>query len=246
MLARAFVISLERATTRFEHAKSLLSQLPMDAEILPAVDGSEMSDAEVAACHHRHVHHPRYPFALRRGEIGCFLSHRNAWQKIIDSGLDAALILEDDVLVDSDRFRGAIEFVRAHAPKDSYVQLPVRNVPRDVIALSSRGGHRILLPTITPLRTSGQWVTRLAAKRLLRATETFDRPVDTTLQMHWITGVRLLTLDPSGIRDLTAELGGSTIGVGKKRSLSLEKVSREFNRAMYRAKIARLSNKACA
>ncbi|TWT79080.1 Glycosyltransferase family 25 (LPS biosynthesis protein) [Planctomycetes bacterium CA13] len=244
MMARALVISLQRATTRLAHAQSLLAQLPLVAEILPAVDGAAMSKQEIDAVYARHLHQPRYPFELRVGEIGCFLSHRKAWQTIVDQDLDAALVMEDDVLIDGEPFERAIDFIKAHAPRDSYVQLPVRQVPRDVISIAASGAQRMLLSTITPLRTSGQWVTRIAAKRLLAATERFDRPVDTTLQMHWITGVRCLTLDPSGITDLTTELGGSTIGVGKKKRLTFEKVSREFSRAYYRAQIARLSAKA--
>jgi hypothetical protein len=30
------------------------------------------------------LHRPRYPFALRAAEIGCFLSHRRAWREILD------------------------------------------------------------------------------------------------------------------------------------------------------------------
>jgi GR25 family glycosyltransferase involved in LPS biosynthesis len=34
---------------------------------------------------------------LTRGQIGCFMSHRNAWKYIIDHHLESALILEDDI-----------------------------------------------------------------------------------------------------------------------------------------------------
>ncbi len=248
MQARTFVISLERAASRFENAKKMARELPhrlhFPADVLPAVDGSQLTDLEIESVYRRRLYKPVYPFELRLGEIGCFLSHRNAWQQIVDLRLDAALILEDDVLIDSARFHDSIEFVRAHVPRDAYVQLPVKSIPQRAISIVSRGSHRIVMPAVTPLRTSGQWVTRRAAEKLLNATKQFDRPVDTTLQMHWITGVRLVTLDPSGIQDATTELGGSTIGVGKKRSLTLDKLSREFNRAFYRARIARLSSKA--
>ena len=34
---------------------------------------------------------------IKPGAIGCFLSHRRAWQRLVESGLDAALICEDDI-----------------------------------------------------------------------------------------------------------------------------------------------------
>lgn len=58
------------------------------------------------------AHRPDFPFGLyadligshfwgedriKPGAIGCFLSHRKAWQNLVDSGLDAALICEDDI-----------------------------------------------------------------------------------------------------------------------------------------------------
>lgn len=38
------------------------------------------------------------------GLIACFISHRKLWQKILDDGLDDAIILEDDAIVTSMNF----------------------------------------------------------------------------------------------------------------------------------------------
>lgn len=45
---------------------------------------------------------PIYSFAggLNPGQIGCAQSHISIWKKIVDSGLDYALILEDDAMFD--------------------------------------------------------------------------------------------------------------------------------------------------
>ncbi|MEM7059153.1 MAG: FkbM family methyltransferase [Pseudomonadota bacterium] len=39
---------------------------------------------------------------IKTGAIGCFLSHRRAWQHVIDMGVEAALICEDDVVLTED------------------------------------------------------------------------------------------------------------------------------------------------
>ncbi len=244
MKSGAFIISLERSASRFEHAQSLLGKLSLPAEILSAVDGAAMSASEIASVYRRRLHAPRYPFELRGGEIGCFLSHRKAWQQIVDRDLDGALILEDDVLIESDTFNRAIDFLRHQTPRHAYIQLPARKRPRHFTVVHSCQAFSMVLPSVTMLRTSGQWVTRSVAELLLKATERFDRPVDTTLQMHWITGIRPLALVPCGLSDLTDELGGSTIGTGTRRKMTLQKVSREINRAIYRTRIARLSYQA--
>jgi len=238
---RAFVISLERATERFAHAGTLAAQLPLPTEILPAVDGSAARPDEIEAVYHRGLHRPTYPFELKTGEIGCFLSHRTAWKQIVERNLSAALVLEDDVCIDRDLLNRAVDFASTNCPRGAYVQLPVRPLPSNARRLCCGDRCRIVCPRVTPLRTSGQWVTRGAAEKLLAITQAFDRPVDSMLQMYWITGVRLLAIAPSGIADMTADLGGSTIGTGKDRRLTFRTVSREANRAWYRRRIARLS-----
>ena len=238
----AFVISLERATERFAYAQTLLSQLSLDAEILPAVDGSTMSVAQTAAIYRRSFHKPQYPFALRAGEIGCFLSHRNAWQQIVDRNLDAALILEDDVNIDQQQLNRALELAADQCPEVAYVQFPVRQLPNAVRLVTRGSACRIVCPQVTPLRTSGQWVTRAAAECLLQHTQVIDRPVDTFLQMHWITRIQLTAIEPCGLSDLTSQLG-STIGVGNGRRLTFEKLSRAVNRSWYRFQIAQLSER---
>jgi GR25 family glycosyltransferase involved in LPS biosynthesis len=238
---QAFVICLERATARLAHARATLTQLPLPAEILPAIDGRAMPPDAIEAVYHRCLHRPNYPFQLDAGNIGCFLSHRAVWQKIVEHNLDAALVLEDDAHVDPALLGRAVEFSAANCPPDAYLQFPVRQLPTNSKCIVAGDGIRIVCPRVTPLRTSGQWVTRGAAETLLAVTQAIDRPVDTMLQMHWITNVRLLAIEPSGISDMTADLGGSMIGAGKARRSMIQTVSREVNRAWYRWQVARRS-----
>ena len=86
------------------------------------------------------------------------------------------------------------------------------------------------------LRTSGQLVSAAHARHLLEITERFDRPVDTLLQMNWVTGVPLSCAVPSGLSDRTEEAGGSTISLKSQKALS-QKLSREIRRFLYRSRI---------
>lgn len=228
---KTFVIHLARATARRPQVDRLLSDAPWPAEILPAVDGSALDEWPILP---RFT--PRYPFDLRAGEVGCFLSHRAAWQKIVDEGLEAALILEDDVALD-DGFGAVAHFAAEHAARLGYIQFQTRPVTGAPVAQAD--DLTIVRPQVTPLRTSAQLVHVDAARRLLAVTPTFDRPVDTMLQMHWETGVRVHTAVPSRVSDRTAETGGSTIS-GARRGL-LENLTREIRRGLYRAAIKRLS-----
>jgi GR25 family glycosyltransferase involved in LPS biosynthesis len=242
MKISAFVITLERATERRTHVDWILRNLPLPGVSISAVDGKVMTPLEVDQCCTRQVHSPRYPHPLGRGEIGCFLSHRKAWQTIIDNQLDAALILEDDVTFDPDRLRDTINWASSQIVQGEYLQLQAREVCFSDNSTDRSEPFALIQPCPVILRTTAQLVTRSAAARLLEASEIFDRPVDAFLQMTWITQVPVKVIVPRVIEEISVQLGGSTLG-GRKRSV-YERLRREILRPVYRAQIRYLARKA--
>lgn len=230
---KTFVIHLERATARRAQVDQLLRDAPFPAEVFPAIEGVKVANPPIAP-----RYSPRYPFAMGGGEIGCFLSHRAIWQKLTQSGDDAALILEDDVALDPG-FNEAATFAAAHVAELEYIQFQTRPVKGFAEVVVSQSGQSIVAATVTPLRTSAQMISSDAASRLIAASDAFDRPVDAFLQMHWETGVRVHTSVPSCVSDRTQETGGSTIS-GPKRGL-WDEAKRSWHRSAYRRAIARLS-----
>jgi glycosyl transferase, family 25 len=92
---KVFVINLDRRMDRLESISKTLGGLGIEFERIPAIDGDSIKLED-------HVH--RWLSWIYEGcssplpsVVGCFLSHRKAWQKICDENLDQALILEDDV-----------------------------------------------------------------------------------------------------------------------------------------------------
>jgi glycosyl transferase family 25 len=90
-------------------------------------------------------------------------------------------------------------------------------------------------PDTPPLRAIAQIVSLDAAKRLLDRTLPFDRPIDTLMQMTWVTGQPVLVASPSPVRDVSRETGGSTV---QRKSMSLaERLRHEAMRPIYRARV---------
>lgn len=238
---KTFIIHLPRATARRPQVDHLLNASPYRAEVLDAVDGLALTKTQQTDCYSATpLHRPHYPFALNTGEIGCFLSHRAAWQRILDEDLDAALILEDDVQIEPAAFERSHTLAAAHIAQLGYIQFQVRQLKGGVKLLKEDEGSQIVAPEITPLRTSAQLVSHKAAQHLLDITKRFDRPIDTTLQMHWVTGIPLACVVPSGVSDRTAQTGGSTIS----RSQPIgQKIKREFKRTLYRRAIRNFSTR---
>jgi len=228
--AEAFVIHLARAQGRAPQVERLCKNLPMPVTVINAIDAETLSDQEIARVYRPGLHRPHYPFSLRRTEIACFLSHRRAWQMILDRGLDAALIVEDDV-EPMPEFQGLLQHALTSAGRGDFLRFPKKARERGP-TMAEDGPARIFVPRSVALGMQAQLVGRDAAAELLAFTREFDRPVDTIIQMRWLHGVRILSSSPVAVREVAAELGGTTVQ-GKAKPLA-EILSREFNRRWYR------------
>jgi glycosyl transferase, family 25 len=231
---KAFILHLERASSRAATVQALRASMAIESEVLAAVDGAHLTQQEVDQAYARRRFRPTYPFPLTRTEVGVFLSHRLAWRRIVDDALDFAFIFEDDAEIEPVAFAALVEFVTLERPAWDYVLLPAQPI-RNGTPVASRGGLTLLRPNAPPLRAIAQIVSLAAVRRLLDRTLPFDRPVDTMLQMTWVTGQPVLVTSPSPIRDVSLETGGSTV---QRKSMSLvERLRHEAMRPIYRAQV---------
>lgn len=232
--SKAFILHLERARQRRAQVERLCAAAPLQTEIIQAVDGAALADEEIARVYARQIHAPRFYFKLNRAEIGAFLSHRAAWRRIVEDGLDFGVVFEDDAEIDPVQFGRTLAFAKAARSRWDYVLAPAMN--RDA-AGGRHVSERVTLnhPNTPPLRALAQFVSANAARCLLAATEKFDRPIDTYLQMSWVTGLELQTFTPSGVLDASTVVGGSTIQ--RRNKSAQEKLWREVSRPFYRAQI---------
>jgi len=229
---KAFIIHLERATDRRPQVEELIRKLPVETDVVNAIDGRTLDAQTISRVYRRSANKPCYPFQLSTNEIACFLSHRKAWQAIVDQELDAGLVLEDDVEL-TPEFAAAYSAACQILKADSFIRFPFRERESGRVVLNTET-LRIIEPVPVGLGMVAQLVGREAAQRLLSATEVFDRPVDTTAQMNWVTGLKPLSVLPGGVKEISVQLGGSTIQ--KSRSLP-DKLKREILRPLYRWKI---------
>jgi GR25 family glycosyltransferase involved in LPS biosynthesis len=232
---RAFIIHLERSAQRRPQVERLRAALPCDSVILAATDGAALPQAEIDRAYVRHVRRPLYPFRLNRAEIGVFLSHRAAWRRIVEERLDYALVFEDDAEIDPAAFARTCALARETRPLWTYALAPSEKTRIRGEVVAQGQNVALIRPDNPPLRAIAQFVSAEAARRLLAATEPFDRPIDTFLQMSWVTGVELLAFKPSGVGDVSEALGGSTIQA-RRKPLG-QRLAREFGRPFYRAQV---------
>lgn len=229
------VIHMSSSTERRANVETLLATMP-DAHQIEAVDGRNDKAAATIEIQPGNLHRPRYPFALLPGEIGCFLSHRKCWQRIVDENWEYALIVEDDMAIDRQMLTPLLELLKRHATEDSFIRMPPKDREGQHRVTDQAGGLKLVMPRVIGLQTTAQLVGRKAAKRLLEASGKIDRPVDSFLQMHWATGQTIQTILPVVVKEISFAGNRSTVQQKKPRRLS-QKLAREWHRARYRAQI---------
>jgi len=232
---KCFIIHLKRAVKRKKTVQSIKLNMECETKIIDAIDGNTLTDKYILKVLNYTSHlHPKYPFSLNNGEIGCFLSHREAWKAIVDEKLMAGFIIEDDCELDIKKFNKSFEIALKFVKKLGYIQFQTREIPNNFTKIINIDGVKILQPKIVPLRTSAQLISYDAALLLLEKSKEIDRPVDGFLQMFWSTGQNISCINPSGIRDITQISGGSTLSVKQSRRSS---INRSLIRFLYRIKI---------
>lgn len=233
MKIEAFVISLQRATERHSNVKKILKECPVPGHVVTAVDGYGLSAKDFSNAVSVKRLRPFYPFALRPGEVGVFMSHRKVWQQIIERNLDAGLALEDDISLNPSVFKSSWLLAMQSLPSFDIVKFPV---PRRSggANLQCKPQH-VYSPRLVPLGATSLLVTRNAAERLLELSKTFDRPVDAFIQMTWLTGLKACVIAPSGVSEVSSTLGGSTIQ-GARRTV-VQNIARSILRLNYRARV---------
>jgi len=239
MIHAAYVIHLDRAADRHENAHMLADAIPLPTAIHPAIDGTALTATDIATAYQRALHSPRYPYTLTPGEIGCFLSHRSVWTRIAADGLDAALIVEDDALIEPESFARALALARRHINELDYIKLPIKNRRTPMRHIDADDATLLFEQQVIALGTHCQMVSRAAAATLLANTRPFDRPIDVLQQLRHLTHQRIYTIYPNGIAEISADLGGSHSHQTPRPNL----LTRELKRIAYRRAVRRLTAK---
>lgn len=107
MRIKTYVINLKNASDRLNTVLAELSEYPfMDLEVIEAVDGRKMSSEEKDEQFDARKFLKNHGGEVTPGEIGCTLSHRECYRRLLDSQEEFVLICEDDV-----RFFAGKEFM---------------------------------------------------------------------------------------------------------------------------------------
>lgn len=96
-----YVINLKSSIDRKQYMETLCDEYGLYTTFIEAVYGKALSNSEVSSVYDKKKALKSIGRELMLGEIGCALSHKKVYQKMIDENIEVALVLEDDVTFES-------------------------------------------------------------------------------------------------------------------------------------------------
>ena len=114
---RTYIINLSAATWRKEYMNNVLKDVVgLDIKWMEAVDGKCLTDEEKEKLFDEKRFIRYFGKNIKRGEIGCVLSHQKCYKDLIDSDDEIAMVFEDDIVLKEpvEKIIGIIENTMPH------------------------------------------------------------------------------------------------------------------------------------
>lgn len=219
-----FIISLDRAEQRRDYMRALIARLGMTAHFVSAVDGQNLTAEQRARYSSRRARRV-YGCEMTDNEIACYLSHLSVYSRMLEEGIETALILEDDISCVAD-FKAILDQALT-LPTASWQVLRLQSTKRSVAspdasatrargeAVAEVGPRRIFRIRTSVLGGCAYLIRRSAASAMLVRSKHIEMPIDQTLDRYWENGIIPYVLRPMPVWH--DDLFNSEIGVrGRK------------------------------
>ena len=240
------LINLERSTQRRVQMEARLREVGLDYRILPAVDGAAHQESL-----RQTVDAPAFRWHTGRdalpGEMGCYHSHLNAWQALLDSPHRFLLVLEDDMVFHPD-FAEALSTALRGA--EHWDMLKLAKIRAKQPLCQGRLGEYQLNAYIGAATGFGAYlIQRATAQRLLPHLLPIRAPIDRELEQVHRHDIRHFGLEPfpaqprdEGISTITGEHFNqvSRPPLSQRWTKYAEQTRNLFLRVFYLAKCGRL------
>ena len=192
-----FIVSLPEAQDRRARITEVFKDLGLNFEFIDAVDGRQFDV----------LNHPLYNASKRLrcfgkhmtgGDLGCILSHKKIYQRMVDENIARALIFEDDVIL-RDAFLPTLKQIQSsNIPFDAirFFGSPKleRLKMRNVCKLSDT--HHLVRHSGMPGGSHATLMTIAGARKMLRHMERTALPIDALLGRSWLTTMNWYTVRP--------------------------------------------------
>jgi GR25 family glycosyltransferase involved in LPS biosynthesis len=147
--------------------------------------------------------------SLSDPEIAVYLGHRKIWAQIAAGQSKVALVVEDDfAIIDENKFLHVLANASHSGPWEILKLFDF--APKKIVASHEWHGMTLVDYKYPAAGCVAYLITRDAARRMLRR-QRFYRPVDEDISWCWEFDLRVRSLSPNIVAEISHTLGGSLI-----------------------------------
>ncbi|MFI3257200.1 MAG: glycosyltransferase family 25 protein [Spirochaetales bacterium] len=94
-----FVLNLLRSKERKIAIENAFKKKNLTCTFIEAVEGNLLTEEEILKSVNKPIIYNNYGREITKGEIGCALSHRKVYKKMVSENIKHAIVLEDDIIL---------------------------------------------------------------------------------------------------------------------------------------------------
>jgi len=234
MIWPAYLINLAENTGRYARSKTQFDAQGISFRRINAVNGWNLSVSEIAHVYDAEANARRGKLPLVPPEIGCYLSHVEAWRIIAEDDAPGGFIFEDDFEA-NEMLAPCLRKLSVDYGWDSVKLYSLDPNPPMHDRRDLQDGITVGIPWRIPSSTIGYGLTRNAARRLARQAIPFFRPVDKDQKFYWETGLRVALVSPQPIRVGDQRTTTGTVGQARRAAVpNRRSIERAVHNLKYR------------
>ncbi len=225
---QSFLINLDRSPDRLHFFESQAAASGISFTRVSGVDGRELTQQELDD-----AVAPSYEFQpINAGEIGLFMSHKRAWERLIESGDPHAAVFEDDAVL-SKSIRAIFDAIDSQRPEFDVIKLETT-----LRAVVCQHGVQPLSTGNTLQRlatwhggTAGYVISRSCAEKLLDWKSLLADPIDQVMfnpMSRVSSSLNILQLNPAACiqKDILEKDDPNAFGTTIDRNITTGRVFR--------------------
>lgn len=188
-----FVINLLSRDDRWNSIKSASDKADLEINRIEAINGRAIADSDWEntdkRAFARNTAREIYP-----GEYGCYFSHMLALKAFVDSEAQFGIILEDDVIPDSDLNERVVSIIEENIEFDIVKLVNHRAVGFITLSKTSKG-DKVGRTLFGPQGSAAAYlVSRKGALKLINRRKVMCLPWDVALERYWEIDANVLTI----------------------------------------------------
>jgi len=230
----SYLINLSENTGRYMRSKTQFDAQGVSFQRIDAINGWKLSERDIVDVYDAKANARRGKFPLVEPEIGCYLSHIEAWRIIADTDAPGGFVFEDDFEANE----LLAPCLRKLSTDNGWDTIKLFSLDPDPPMRNRRdlgGGVIVGIPRRVPTCMIAYGVSRSAARQLAGRAIPFFRPVDEDHKFFWETGLRVALVAPQPIRVGDQQTTTGTVGQARRAAVpNRRSIKRAVHNLKYR------------